>query len=369
MQAFEVSRFGYWISPEGEILSLEAPQSHAVVIIGSAVFPGEVFEPLSEAVERAVASGWIGISIAPVGISVSVRVWDASVDIRAVRAFQELVEVCGWKDLILHTEHQAGTGDELVKAFKRGAFDSKTYETYEAHVASLTAKLNDLYCSRANLVGLRDFLEMPAEVSTQEVSARLRHARKACDDAIKLIKTYSFRNITKVESALAYAGDLHAAFLYQERLIDERLALAQSEFFVNFKLTGYEDPLAPFEGRRPEVAVRDLQREIEEVKSSESKVKAEIRTLESGDKALAFLTRLMVTRSSLGLVKHHMKRFSDDLKQEELTTEKVVKLTQYYVAHECARTYSINSWKPFEEMQAALHDFSTSLKQQPVLGM
>lgn len=369
MQAFEVSRFGYWISPEGEIVSLEMPQSHAAIIIGKAVFPGEVFGPQSEAVERAVASGWIGISIAPVGASVSVRVRDVSVDIRAVRAFQELVEVCGWQDLILYTEHQAGTGDELVKALKRGAFDSKTHETYEAHVASLKIKLNDLCLSRANLVGLRNFLEVPADFSTQEVSARLRHARKACDDAIKSIKTYSFRNITKVETALAYAGDLHSEFLYQERLIDERLALAQSEFFVNFKLTGYEDPLAPFEGCRPEVAVRDLQRAIEEAKKSESEVKAEIRAFENGDKALAFLTRLVVTRSSLGLVKHHMKRFSDDLKQEDLTTEKVIKLTQYYIAHECARTYSTNSWKPFEEMQAALHDFSMSLKQQPVLGM
>ncbi|TLX15842.1 hypothetical protein [Rhizobium sp. MHM7A] len=57
MQAFEVSRFGYWISPEGEIVPLETPQSHAAIIIGKDVFPNEVFESQSEAVERAVVSG------------------------------------------------------------------------------------------------------------------------------------------------------------------------------------------------------------------------------------------------------------------------------------------------------------------------
>lgn len=369
MQAFKVSRFGYWITPVGEIVSLEEPQSHAAVIIGRNTFPGEIFEQRSEAVERAVAAGWLGISIAPFGTSVSVRVRDASVDIRAVRAFQEIVEGCGWKSRTLWTEEQTGTGDELIKALKRGAFDSKTYETYEEHVAALKAKLNEIHLSRANLAGLRNFLETPADFSTQEVSTRLRHARKACDDAIKSIKTYSFRNITKIETALAYAGDLHAAFVYQQRLIDERLALAQSEFFVQFKLPDYEDPLAPFEGCLPEVAVRELQSAIENAKKAESQVKAQIRELENGEMALGFLTRLMVTRASLGLVKHHMKRFEDDLKQEDLTTEKVIKLTQYYIGHECGRTYSTNSWKPFGEMQAALHDFTMSLKQQPAMGM
>ncbi|TLX15843.1 hypothetical protein [Rhizobium sp. MHM7A] len=168
---------------------------------------------------------------------------------------------------------------------------------------------------------------------------------------------------------VAYAGDLHAAFLYQERLIDERLALAQKEFFVNFKLPDYDGPLARFESIRPEVAVRDLQSAIEEAKEFECQVKVQIKALENGEKALGFLTRLMVTRASLGLVKHHMKRFANDLKQDDWTTEKVIKLTQYYIGHECGRTYSTNSWKPFEEMQTALQDFVMSLKQQPAMGM
>jgi hypothetical protein len=369
MQAFEISRFGYWISPEGKILALEVPQSHAAILLREGVFPDEVFEHLSDAVERAVAVGWIGVSIAPVGTSVSVRVRDASVDIRAVRALQELVEACGWQDLILHTEHQSGTGKELVLALKKGAFDSKTYETYEGHATVLKDKLSAGYQSRSNLIALRDFLETPGTFSSREVLARLRHARTACDDALKSIKSYSFRNITKLETALTYAGDLHAGFLYQERIIDERLALAQSEFFANFELPSYADPLAPFEDCSPVLAVRELQREIEAVKKSESQVKAEIRTMEGGEQALAFLTRLLVTRSSLGLARHHMKRFADDLSQDDLTTEKVISLTQYYIAHECARTYSSNSWKPFGEMQMALAEFETAIKRQPVLGM
>jgi hypothetical protein len=369
MHAFEVSRFGYWISPSGEIVSLETPQSHAAIIIKKAVFPDDVFEPQSEAVDRAVAFGWIGISIAPVGLSVSVRVRDASVDIRAVRAFQELVGACGWRDLLLYTEHQSGTGEELTSALRRGAFDSKRYETYESHVEALKAKLVDLHLSRAQHVALRDFLEAPVETSTQEVSAHLRHARKACDDAIMSIKTYSFRNISKLDTALAYAGDLHAAFLYQQRLIDERLSLVKCEFFDSFKLPDYQDPLVTFEDCAPEVAVRDLQLAIEDVKKSEFEVRGEIKILEGGEKALAFLTRLLVTRSSLGLVKHHMERFADDLKQADLTTEKVIRITQYYIAHECARTYSTNSWKPFGEMLEALREFSMSIKRQPVMGI
>jgi hypothetical protein len=64
-----------------------------------------------------------------------------------------------------------------------------------------------------------------------------------------------------------------------------------------------------------------------------------------------------------------MKRFADDLSQDDLTTEKVISLTQYYIAHECARTYSTNSWKPFGEMQMALAEFETAIKRQPALGM
>lgn len=369
MQAIKTSRFGYWISPKGEVLALEAPQSHAAVILREDVFPGEIFEHASESVERAVNAGWIGVSIAPVGMSVSVRIRDASVDIRAVRALQELVEVSGWQDLILHTDHQSGTGADLVRALKRGAFDSKSHESYEAHASFLKEKLISAHQSKAALIGLRDFLDAPNDFSSREIASRLRHARSGCEDAIKSIKAYSFRNITRLESALAYAGDLHAGFLYQERVVDERLALAESEFFANFKLPVYEDPTTAFEDCLPEVAVRELQQELETVKKSESQFKSEIRDMEGGKEALSFLTRLMVTRASLGQVKHHMKRFSDDLRQEGLTTEQVMKLTQYYVAHECARTYASNVWKPFGELHTALTEFEVSIRRQPALGM
>ena len=369
MQTIETSRFGYWISPEGKVLALESPQSHAAVILREDVFPGEIFAHASESVERAVNTGWIGVSIAPVGMSVSVRIRDSSVDIRAVRALQKLVEVSGWQDLILHTDHQSGTGADLVRALKRGAFDSKSHESYEAHASFLKDKLDAAYHSRAALVGLQDFLETPADFSSREILVRLRHARSGCEDAIKSIKGYSFRNITKLDSALAYAGDLHAGFLYQERVVDERLGLAQSEFFANFKLPAYEDPTIAFADCPPELAVRELQRELESIKKEESQLKSEIKDLEGGKEALSFLTRLMITRASLGQVKHHMKRFADDLRQEGLTTEQVMKVTQYYVAHECARTYASNVWKPFGEMHTSLTEFEASIKRQPALGI
>ena len=112
------SAYGYWIEPGGAIHPLGKSMGHSDWLRESGRF-----EDVEDAMDAAIASGWIGISVSPVGQSVGVRVRPGSAEKKAARALGRIFKADGFLDREVYTDFARWSGRDLHNHLVRTGFN------------------------------------------------------------------------------------------------------------------------------------------------------------------------------------------------------------------------------------------------------
>jgi len=349
------SAHGYWIEPGGAINPLEKSMGHSEWIRDSGRFPGMGAE---EAMEAAIASGWIGVSVSPVGQSVGVRVRPGSAEKQAARALGRIFKADGFLDREVYTDFARWSGRDLQNHLVRTGFNPDIFPD----VASDIRFTEQQIIERQEEVALAEALAAAKREGNPPDHQRLRDLSSMIWEISN--QTYShIVRISPVGQGIEAVDALRDYCRQQIEVFDRfRMDLQVPIAELPFALSGSEIPviacepdhLAKVDWSLPELEVLQHLKEIDlalatrifsgraDGHASPPEHWTALRIIEKIETGCGVLVT-----SKLDLLEKALA--APDPKKEDLELA-----ARYYIGHELARTFSVCGGMYSKELKDAL---------------
>lgn len=334
--SFDTSPHGYWISPEGDVFPMASLQVHGAWMLDRHTSPGL---DITAAKERAVADGWLGVTIPPVGDEwgLSVR-RDDTVDVRAVAAL---------KDILLEHEHialpvRAGfnvlSGRDMVRMLQELSRDPTRWPDAADEVAETLRSRDSISAgmarSQGELAALRAGMPMDFPAARSLLEGMLPRLKDAHRDFYALSGSLLYgslpeRTTAAVRSQVATAEPVLARHVGAISGAVERVHAALfGEPASQGPRPAPGSPLSVFEARRSRAEVTAAYRALYE------DIRAARATAPCPKEREALHLSLVDLRTAVDVLGTNLGKLKDAAADDALPFDKVKARVSYFSGHE-----------------------------------
>ena len=332
----EISPYGYWISPEGEVHPMPSLQVHGRWMLERNPSPGLDATGVKE---KAVAEGWLGVTIPPVGDEwgLSVR-RDDTVDVRQASAFRDVLIAHEHMALPVRAGFDVLPGSEMVQRLRLLSRDPTRWpdaadEAAEA-LSGRDRSLRSLASARGELAALRAGREPDLETARALLEGMRARAKDAHRDFYDLSGKLLFgslpeQTVEAVRAAVAHAEPVLSGHL--EALARDTEDARHALFGEPLPPESPPSPVAPgsvFEARRAAADVVDaykaLYPELKEARAAAPAAKER--------EAMYFA--LVDLKTAVTLLAGNMARLREAAADDALPFDKMKARVSFYSGHE-----------------------------------